>query len=170
MNREYDDDSFDTKPNIWVIAISLFLAIALVFFPWPQWFLRLNPSFPLLMLLYWSIHQPRLVNYAVAIIIGVVMDLAGQSPIGFNALVFTMLVFAANILRGRFALFGYLGQSLHILILLGAGQLLTVSLSLLDGRTLPQINPHFFIPSMTGAALWAILPFIIYRLRFRLHH
>ena len=36
------------------------------------------------------------------------MDLAGQSPIGFNALVFTMLVFAANILRGRFALFGYL--------------------------------------------------------------
>ena len=170
MNREYDGDSFDAKPNVWAIAISLFFAIALEFFPWPQWFLRINPSFPLLMLLYWSIHQPRLVNYAVAVVIGVVMDLAGQLPIGTNAFVFTILVFAANTLRGRFALFGYLGQSLHILILLGAGQLLTVSLSLLDGRSLPSINLHFFIPSMTGAALWAILPFIIYRLIFRLHH
>ncbi len=162
---QYSDDSFNNTPShIGLIVFTLFFAVAIEFVPWSKWLLRINPQFPLLALLFWNIHQPRVVNYTVAIALGVLMDLAGQFPIGFNSIIFTLLICVTNILRSRFALFRPLGQSLHILILLAAGQLLTAGLLLLDGQSFPNINLRFFFPSITGAALWLFLPLIFHRL------
>jgi rod shape-determining protein MreD len=154
----HSDRSLETSPSIILIALTLFLSLVLEFLPWPGWTLRIKPSFPDLALVYWVIHQPRIINYVAALMLGVLMDIAGQLPLGFTPLMYTLITFMANRLRGRFSLLGPVGQGIHVLFLLSVGQAVLFLLKLLDAGELSQFNWELFAPSASAAALWLFLP------------
>lgn len=151
-----------------LIGATLFLSLALEFLPWPGWALRVKPLFPDLALVYWVIYRPQVINYAAAVALGVLMDLAGQLPLGFTALSYSLMVLLANAMRGRFSLLGPFGQAVHVLFVLGCGQTVLLLLKLSESGDWShfgaQFNLRLFAPSATAAALWLVLPLLMRRL------
>ena len=146
------------------IAASFFVALALEFAPWGQWLFEHKPVFPALALVYWSIYHPRAVGYAAAVMVGLATDLAAQTPMGFNALAYCVMLFAARQLRGRFALLGTMGQAAHVLFILATSQFVLYLLGVFDAG-LPELAWRRFAPSMSGAALWVMLPLLLNSLK-----
>lgn len=149
-----------------LVLVTLFMSVAAEFIPWPALLLPLLPIFPMLVLVYWVVHQPKIINYTAAVIIGVIMDLANQTPLGFNALACVVIVLMANIFSNRFMLLSGFAQALHVFIVLAAGQGSLYLLGYLEERTIqPPLEWRLFIPSMSSAVLWLLLPIFIRYLR-----
>ena len=153
-----------TPPGWPLIALTFFLALTLEFLPWPGWALGAKPLFPDLALVYWVVHRPQIVNYAAGIFMGLMMDLAGQLPMGCTALSYTLMVMLANGMRGRFSLLGPVGQAAHVLFVLGCGQAALFLLRLLEGGDFSSFGWGLFLPSASAAALWLMLPLLFGRL------
>lgn len=169
MSGAYSSGFGDSRKHPFaLIGVTLFLSLALEFLPWPGWALRVKPLFPDLALVYWVIYRPQIVNYAVAIVMGVMLDLAGQLPLGFTALSYCIVVFLSNGMRGRFSLLGPFGQATHVLFVLCCGQAVLVMLKLTESGDWSdfsaQWNWRLFAPSASAAALWLFLPLLMRRL------
>jgi rod shape-determining protein MreD len=83
------------------------------------------------------------------------------SLFGQHALVYVVLLFGAIALHRRVLNFSLLGQSLHILPLLIAGELIATAIRLLAGDELPM--PAHFIGPLLGALIWIPLS-VLFRL------
>lgn len=151
-------------PVLWVLA-TLFLALAAEFIPWPALLLPFRPLLPMLALVYWVVHQPRVVNYAAALAVGVILDLANQTPMGFNAAACVAVVLLTNMLSNRFMLLAGMAQALHVLLVLAAGQLCLYLLGFLEAQAPPPLEWRLFWPSVASAALWLLLPLALRQLR-----
>ena len=151
-----------------LIGATMFMSVALEFAPWPGWSLGVKPLFPSLALVYWAIHRPQAVNYAAAVVLGLVLDLAGQLPLGFTALSYTLVVMLANGMRGRFSLLGPFGQAVHVLFMLCCGQAVLLALGVVESGDWAQFADKFgwrlFYPSVSAAGLWLFLPLLMQRL------
>ncbi|MGU9950884.1 MAG: rod shape-determining protein MreD [Gammaproteobacteria bacterium WSBS_2016_MAG_OTU1] len=153
-----------TQTPYMLIVVTVFLALSLEFAPWPGWVLQVKPLFPDLALIYWVVHRPQIFNYTVAVIMGIIMDLAGQLPLGFTALVYTIMTMLSNNMRGRFSLQGPFAQAIHVLFVLSCGQAALFLLKLLEGGNWDTFGWKLFAPSATAAALWLLLPLLMQRL------
>lgn len=146
-------------PSPLIVLFSLFFAFALEFFPWSAALLDIKPVFPLLMLIYWVVHHPRLINYAAGVVIGVIIDLANQTPLGFNALACSLIVFLTNLFYARFVLLGGFGQMMQVVFILSIGQLSLYFLGFLEERRLlSALSWRFFTPSLSAGMLWLLIP------------
>ncbi|MBE8159016.1 MAG: rod shape-determining protein MreD, partial [Betaproteobacteria bacterium] len=76
----WDSDTAE-RGGYLLIGATMFISVALEFAPWPGWVLGVKPLFPSLALVYWAVHRPRTINYAAAVGLGVVLDLADQLPL-----------------------------------------------------------------------------------------
>ena len=151
--------------GLWLLlrfAASFFAALALEFAPWGEWLFARKPIFPALALVFWSIYHPRITGYAAAVVVGIMTDLAAQTPMGFNAFSYVVMIFFAQHLRGRFVLLGAAGQAVHILFILATAQLALYLLGVFD-EGLPELTLRRFAPSMSGAALWWFLSLAYWR-------
>lgn len=161
-------DAESRRQPLTLIGVTLFFSLALEFLPWPGWALRVKPLFPDLALVYWVIYRPQIINYAAAIVLGVMMDLAGQLPLGFTALSYSLMVLLSNGMRGRFSLLGTFGQAMHVLFVLGCGQMVLLLLKIFESGDWSQFEAQFgwrlFAPSASAAALWLFLPLLMRRL------
>lgn len=166
MNAMNDSaDRAITQASAAFVLLTLFLSFALEFLPWPEASLRIKPVFPLLALVYWAKHKPRLINYGAAMVVGFIMDLANQTTFGFNVAACSVVVFMTNTLGGRFVLLGGFAQAVHIFAILAAGQLTLFVLEWLFGELPLVLEWRFFYPSMSAAVLWGALPFLMNALR-----
>ena len=74
---------------------------------WPDWLA--------LVLLFWSVHQPRRVGVGVAFVAGLLLDVHQGALLGQHALAYTVLAYGAVSLHRRVLWFDQLGQTLHVL-------------------------------------------------------
>ncbi len=81
------------------IAISLIVAFMLNLLPWGRWLGV--PDFVALVLVFWSIHQPRKVGIGVAFFMGLLMDVHDATLLGENALAYTLLSYFAIMIHRR---------------------------------------------------------------------
>lgn len=135
-----------------LIAVTVFGALLVNLVPLPLDILALRPDFCALVLVYWGIHQPRRVGFSIAFLLGLAVDLVDASLLGQHALAYVVLLYAAIGLSRRLLNFSLIGQSLHVLPLLLAAELLMTAVRLLAGDELPAAG-HFFGP-VIGALLW----------------
>jgi len=135
-----------------LIAATVLGALLVNLVPLPGAALTLRPDFCALVLLYWGIHQPRRVGFSLAFLLGLAVDLVDASLLGQHSLVYVTLLFAAIALGRRVLNFSLLGQTLHILPLLVAGDLIGLAVRLLAGDELPAAA--HFLNSAIGALLW----------------
>jgi rod shape-determining protein MreD len=135
------------------IVVSLVLALFLSFLPWRD--LRLVPDFVALVLIFWCVHQPRLVGLGVAWTIGLVADAGNGVLLGQHALAYSLLAFLSVWLSRRILWFGAWLQALHIGAMLLVAQFVTLLVRLAAGDSFP--GWALLVAPVAGAVLWPVV-------------
>ncbi len=139
------------------IAFSLAVAFVLNLLPWGSW--GSVPDFVALILVFWSIYQPRKVGIGIAFAMGLVMDVHGAALLGQNALAYTLLSYFAITIHRRVLWFRPLVQALHVLPLLVLMQVVQVVVQLAVSAKLPHWT--YFLQSVIAAALWPLVSWVL---------
>jgi rod shape-determining protein MreD len=139
------------------ITLSLIAAFLLNLLPWGQWIGI--PDFVALVLVFWSIHQPRKVGIGVAFFMGLMMDVHDASLLGQNALAYTLLSYFAIMIHRRLLWFPVLTQALHVLPLLLMAQAVQLLVRLaVSGQFHGWL---YFTESIVAACLWPLVAAIL---------
>jgi rod shape-determining protein MreD len=139
------------------ITISLLLAFLLNLLPWGQWISV--PDFVALVLIFWSIHQPRKVGIGVAFCMGLLMDVHNAALMGENALAYTLLSYFAIMIHRRVLWFRVFTQALHILPLLLMTQVVQVPIRLMVSGKFPVWS--YFAEAFVATALWPVVTWLL---------
>lgn len=140
------------------IVLSLVLAFMLNLFPWGA---RVGiPDFVALVLVFWSIHQPRKVGIGVAFAMGLLMDVHDAVYLGENALAYTLLSYFAISIHRRVLWFPPLVQSLQVFPLFLGVQLIQLTVRLLSSDShFPGWT--FFLECAVTTALWPVASWLL---------
>jgi rod shape-determining protein MreD len=139
------------------IATSLVGAFLLNLLPWGQWFGV--PDFVALVLVFWSIHQPRKVGIGVAFFMGLLMDVHDATLLGQHALAYTLLSYFAIMIHRRVLWFPIGTQALHVLPLLLFAQLVQLVVRMLVSGKFP--GWLYFLESAVAAVLWPVASWML---------
>lgn len=139
------------------IISSLIGAFLLNLLPWGS--LVGVPDFVALVLIFWSIHQPRKVGIGVAFFMGLLMDVHDASLLGENALVYTLLSYLAIMIHRRVLWFPVRTQALHILPILLITQIVQLLIRLWVTGKSPGLL--FFVSSLVSVALWPVVTWML---------
>jgi rod shape-determining protein MreD len=139
------------------IIVSFAAALLLSFLPWRD--LRLVPDFVALVLVFWCVHQPRLVGLGVAWTIGLLADAGNGVLLGQHALAYSLLAFLAVWLSRRILWFGPWLQALHAGAMLLVAQLLVLLVRLTAGDAFP--GWAILVGPVAGALLWPALTWLL---------
>lgn len=154
----------NNNPNYILLPVSpLFITVSLIagfllnLLPWGQWIGV--PDFVALILVFWSVHQPRKVGIGVAFFMGLLMDVHDASVLGENALAYTLLSYFAIMIHRRVLWFPTGTQALHVLPLLLMAQLVSLIVRLIVGGQFP--GWLYFAESAVAAILWPLLSWVL---------
>ena len=143
-----------------MIFLSIVAGYALSVLPWSGTWLLARPDFVLLVLLFWTMHEPRSIGQGIAFTTGLLMDVSDSMLLGQHALAYVVAVYGAQILRVRILSFGLLEQTLHVLGLFIAASLVMLVLNLLLGAEFPGFA-YFLSPVLTALA-WGPVTMLLY--------
>lgn len=139
------------------IAASLIGAFLLNLLPWGH--AVGVPDFVALVLIFWSIHQPRRVGIGIAFTMGLLMDVHDATLLGENALSYTLLSYFAIMIHRRVLWFRLPMQALHVLPLLLLMQTVQLVIRVLVTGHFP--GWFYLSESVTTAVLWPIVTWIL---------
>ena len=139
------------------IVSSIALAFLLNLLPWGHWVGV--PDFVALVLVFWSIHQPRKVGIGIAFMMGLLMDVHDATLLGENALSYTLLSYFSIMIHRRVLWFKMGTQAAHVLPLLLFMQLVQLVIRMLVSGKFP--GWMYFLESLVAAALWPIVSIIL---------
>ena len=146
--------------SVGLVFFSLLAAYALAVLPWSGRWLLARPDFVLIVLIFWTVHEPRVMGQGVAFAIGLLMDVSDSMLLGQHAFAYVIAVFGAQVLRVRILSFGLMEQTLHVLGLTLTAAVVMLLLNLLLGADFPGLA-FFFSPALTALA-WAPTTWILY--------
>lgn len=141
----------------WFIVLSLLVALVLNFLPISSW--PWVPDWVALVVVFWSIREPRRVGMGAGFLLGIAMDVADVSLLGQHALAYVVAAYLAAALSRRILWFPLLQQALHVVPLLLVVQLVQFCVRAMPGASLPGLD--YFLGPFLGAALWWPLTFIL---------
>lgn len=139
------------------IAASIALGFLLNLLPWGHWVGV--PDFVALVLVFWSIHQPRKVGIGIAFMMGLLMDVHDASLLGENALSYTLLSYFSIMIHRRVLWFKMGTQAAHVLPLLLFMQAVQLVVRMLVSGKFPGWT--YFLESLVAAALWPVVSAIL---------
>lgn len=139
------------------IAASLAAAFLLNLLPWGHWYGI--PDFVALVLVFWSIHQPRKVGIGTAFLMGLLMDVHDASLLGESALSYTLLSYLSIMIHRRVLWFKIPTQAAHVLPLLLLMQTVQLVVRMLVSGKFP--GWMYFAESFVAAALWPMVSSIL---------
>ncbi|MEK8086263.1 rod shape-determining protein MreD [Aquabacterium sp. A3] len=117
------------------IWLSLLGALVLNLLPWGRW--AGMPDFLAVVLVFWSVHQPRRVGVGAAFIFGLFMDVHEAALLGQHALAYTLLSFFAITVHRRLLWFTVGSQALQIAPLFVAAHAVSLLVRLVAGGVFP---------------------------------
>jgi len=154
MNRPH----YILRPaNPLFIAVSLLGAFVLNLLPWGRWYGI--PDFVALVLVFWSIHQPRKVGIGIAFFMGLLMDVHDATLLGQHALAYSLLSYFAIMIHRRVLWFPIGTQALHVLPLLLCSQLVQLVVRVLVSGNFP--GWLYFLESVVAALLWPVVTLML---------
>jgi rod shape-determining protein MreD len=138
--------------NPFFIAFTLALAAGFNMLPLGR--LPAMPDLLAVVLVFWSVHQPRRVGVGLAFLFGLLMDVHQGALLGQHALAYTLLGFAGISIHRRLLWFGVVEQSLQILPVFVAVHLVSLAVRMAAGGMFPgwslMLAPAF------EALLWPV--------------
>ena len=135
-----------------VVFFSILAAYLLSMLPWSGAWLLARPDFVLVVLVFWTIHEPRAIGQGIAFMLGLLVDVSDSMLLGQHALAYVVAVFGAQVLRVRILTFHLPEQTLHVLGLTVTASLVTLALNLLLGANLPGWT--YLVSPVLTALLW----------------
>ena len=141
----------------WFIVISLLFSLIVNFLPTSTW--PWMPDWVAMVLVLWSIREPRHVGMGSGFILGLAMDVADASLMGQHALAYVLVSYAASSLSRRILWFPLGQQALHVLPLLLVVQIVQFGVRAMPGVELPGLS--YFVGPFIGMLLWLPLTFIL---------
>lgn len=139
------------------ITVTLVCAFVLNLLPWGG--LTGVPDFVALVLIFWSVHQPRKVGIGVAFVMGLLMDVHNAALLGENALAYTLLSYFAIMIHRRMLWFRPFTQALHVLPLLVMMQVVQMLIQALVSGKFP--GWFYFASSLVSASLWPLVTWML---------
>ena len=121
--------------NPFFIGFSLIVALLLDMIPIGR--AAAMPDFLAVVLVFWSVHQPRRVGVGWAFFFGLLVDVHHGALLGQHALAYSALSFGGIALQRRIPWFGLLEQALHVLPVFALAHLLSLVTRLIVGGMLP---------------------------------
>jgi rod shape-determining protein MreD len=139
------------------ILVSFTAALLLSFLPWRD--LRLVPDFVALVLVFWCVHQPRLIGLGAAWTIGLVADAGNGVLLGQHALAYSLLAFLGIWLSRRILWFSPGLQALHVGAMLVVAQGVSLLVRLAAGNDFP--GWPILVGPLAGAILWPFVTWLL---------
>jgi rod shape-determining protein MreD len=143
-----------------LVFFSFVGAYLLSVLPWSGTWLLARPDFMLLVLLFWTIHQPRSIGQGMAFVLGLLMDVSDSMLLGQHAFAYVIAVFGAQVLRVRIQSFRIPEQTLHVLGITVVTSAVMLLLNLLLGAEFPGLA--YFISPIVTAMLWGPVNWLLY--------
>jgi rod shape-determining protein MreD len=149
----------------WVIATTFVAALLLTVLPLPDWALRLQPEWMMLVLIYWCLALPERIGVGTGWSMGLILDVVHDTVLGQYALSLTIVAFLALYLHRRLRLLPVWQQTLSIFLLVFIGQVLVLWVKGLTGNLVWNIS--YLLPPLISAVLWPAVFAILRGLRRR---
>jgi rod shape-determining protein MreD len=143
-----------------LMFVSLLAGYLIDVLPWSGTWLLARPDFVLLLLIFWTLNEPRSVGQGVAFAVGLLMDVSDSMLLGQHAFAYVVAVYGAQVLRVRILSFHLPEQTLHILGLTVTATGVMLLLNLLLGADFPGFA-YFISPVLTALA-WAPVSWLLY--------
>ncbi|GAA3999005.1 rod shape-determining protein MreD [Comamonas faecalis] len=139
------------------ITASLALALALAMLPLGPvvWM----PDWVMLLLAFWSMHQPRRVGLGVAFVMGLAIDVHQGALLGQHALAYCLLVFGVGLAHRRLWWFSAWQQALQLLPLFIGAHALQVLIRLAGGGLWP--GWWLLAAPVLQALLWPLVGWVL---------
>ncbi|MBK7025173.1 MAG: rod shape-determining protein MreD [Sulfuritalea sp.] len=157
MQTSYSSSRILLPVRPWFIGLSLLVALLLNFLPTAAW--PGVPDWLSLVIVFWSVHEPRRVGMGLAFLFGVAMDVADASLLGQHALAYVLVAYGASSLSRRILWFPLAQQALQVFPLLLLVPLVQISVRTMAGADFPGLA-HFVGPCL-ATLLWPVLTFVL---------
>ncbi|HSC81461.1 MAG TPA: rod shape-determining protein MreD [Chitinolyticbacter sp.] len=138
------------RPSL--IILTLICALLFNLLPWQMIGNHFAPDFVALMLLYWTLNQPRRVGVGWAFVLGVCMDVADGNLLGQHALAYSVITYLVLSRQRQLNIFPYWQQATAVLGLMVFAQFLMAAVRVATGAELPAIS--YFLGPLLTAFLW----------------
>jgi rod shape-determining protein MreD len=143
-----------------LMFFSIVAAYLLAVLPWSGNWMLARPDFVLIVLLFWTLHEPRSIGQGVAFALGLLMDVSDSMLLGQHALAYVIAAYGAQVLRVRILSFGLLEQTLHVLGLFVLASIVMLLLNLLLGADFPGLL--YFLGPVATALAWGPTSLILH--------
>ena len=117
------------------------------------------PDFLALVLVFWCVHQPRIVGIGIAFFLGVATDVHQSALLGQHALTYTALGFLAAVIERRLLWFTVPSQAMQVLPLFLAAHAMELLLRMMSGALFPGWT--IFLAPVLEAVLWPVMSVIL---------
>ncbi len=157
MQTTYSSSRILQPVKPWFVVLSLAAALFLNFLPTTSivWI----PDWVALVLVFWSIREPRQVGMGTAFVLGLAMDVADASLMGQHALAYVVAAYFAALFSRRILWFPLIQQALHVLPLLLIVQAVQVAIRIAPGVDFPGLL--YFLGPILATVLWPILTYVL---------
>jgi len=117
------------------------------------------PDFLALVLVFWCVHQPRIVGIGIAFFLGVTTDVHQSALLGQHALTYTALGFFATVIQRRLLWFTVPSQAMQVLPLFFAAHAMELLVRMMSGALFPGWT--IFLAPVLEAVLWPLMSVIL---------
>ena len=135
------------------------LLVAMVLNMLPLGRLAWTPDLLMLLLVFWSVHQPSRVGMGAAFVFGLCMDVHQAALLGQHALAYTALTFVAITFHRRLLWLTLPAQAVQVLPWFFAAHVIELVLRLLAGGIFPGWS--FLLAPVLEALLWPVASFVL---------
>lgn len=118
-----------------------------------------TPDFLALVLVFWCVHQPRIVGIGIAFFLGVATDVHQSALLGQHALSYTALGFLAAVIERRLLWFTVPSQAMQVLPLFVAAHAMELTVRMMSGALFPGWT--IFLAPVLEALLWPVVSVIL---------
>ncbi|MEO7128787.1 MAG: rod shape-determining protein MreD [Rhodoferax sp.] len=118
-----------------------------------------RPDLLMLLLVFWSVHQPLRVGMGAAFVFGVIMDVQQAALLGQHALAYTALSFFAITIHRRLLWFSVPSQALQVLPIFVAAHAIELGIRMLGGGVFP--GWQILLAPLIEAVLWPIVSIML---------
>ena len=157
MQTSYSSSRILLPVRPWFIGFTLLAALVLNYLPtvaWPG-----VPDWLALVIVFWSVREPRLVGMGLAFVFGLAMDVADASLLGQHALAYVLAAYGASSLSRRILWFPLGQQALQVFPLLLLVPVVQFAVWAVVGAELPGLA-YFLVP-LFATLLWPLLTFVL---------
>ena len=153
-------DVMKLPATVGLVFFSLAAAFLLQVLPWSGNWLLARPDFVLIVLIFWTVTEPRSIGQGVAFALGLLVDVSDSMLLGQHALAYVIAVFGAQVIRVRILSFHLPEQTLHVLGLTIVASAVMLSLNLLLGADFPGFA--YLVSPVLTALCWSPVNWVLY--------